>query len=49
MNTRVPNEKKLRKMHGLDRDENGRVWMDIILDVWLATFGIETQIQKEGN
>ena len=38
--SRVTNEKKLRKMRGLDRDENGRVWMDIILDVWTATFGV---------
>ena len=34
----VTNEKKLRKIQGIDRDKNGRVWMDIILDVWTATF-----------
>lgn len=34
----VTNEKKIRKMRGLDLDKNGRIWMDIVLDVWLATF-----------
>ena len=47
--SQVTNEKKLRKIRGIDRDKNGRTWADIILDVWLATFGIEAQIQKEGN
>lgn len=37
--SRVTNEKKLRKMRGIDRDENGRTWADIILDVYEATFG----------
>lgn len=37
--SRVTNEKKLRKIQGIDRDKNGRVWMDIILDVYEATFG----------
>ena len=32
------NEQKIRKLQGLDVDQNGRVWMDIILDVWTATF-----------
>lgn len=47
--SKVTNEKKLRKMRGLDRDRNGLVWMDVILDVWLATFGIEAQAKKRGN
>ena len=34
----ITNEKKIRKLQGLDVDQNGRVWMDIILDVWTATF-----------
>ena len=47
--SQVTNEKKLRKIRGIDRDKNGRVCLDVIMDVWLATFGIEAQIQKEGN
>ena len=34
----ITNEEKIRKLQGLDVDQNGRVWMDIILDVWTATF-----------
>lgn len=34
----ITNEKQIRKLQGLDVDQNGRVWMDIILDVWTATF-----------
>ena len=45
----VTNEKKLRKIQGIDRDKNGRTWADIVLDVWIATFGIEAQAKKEGN
>ena len=47
--SQVTNEKKLRKIRGIDRDKNGRVWLDVIMDVWLATFGIEAQAKKRGN
>lgn len=45
----VTNEKKLRKIQGVDRDKNGRIWADILLDVWLATFGREARAKREGN
>ena len=43
------NEQKLRKIYGIDRDENGRVWLDVIMDVWLGTFGREARAEREGN
>ena len=45
---RVPNEKKLRKIRGLDVDKNGKTWWVIIMDVWLATFGVDAQAKKRG-
>lgn len=45
----VTNEKKLRKIQGVDRDKNGRTWADILLDVWLGTFGREARAKREGN
>lgn len=33
------NEQKIRKMCGIDRDENGNTWLDVISQVWNATFG----------